>query len=112
MHPSLDLLNISAVELTSLLSNGSLTSLELVQAYLAQIDAHNHKGLCLNAVISTAPQGLLFDLAKRLDAERATGKLRSPLHGIPIIVKVLVSEILWRAQLTSRRTASSRLLSR
>lgn len=97
MHPSLDLPNISAVELTSLLSRGSLTSLELVQACLAQIDAHNHKGLCLNAVISTAPQGLLFDFAKRLDGERAAGRLRSPLHGIPIIVKVSVSEVFWRA---------------
>lgn len=84
----LDLPNITAIELTNLLSADKLTSVELVQACLAQIDAHNHKGLCLNAVISTAPDGLLFDLAKRLDEERRNGKIRSALHGIPIILKV------------------------
>ena len=88
MKQTLDLLALTAIELERLLSNASLTSRELVQACLEQIEKHNHQGLCLNAIISVAPHEHLCGLAEELDAERAAGKIRSPLHGIPIILKV------------------------
>lgn len=69
------------------LSAGSVTTEDLVDIYLAQIQRHNKKGLGLNAIIQTAPHDLLSQYAKTLDAERADGKTRGPLHGIPIILK-------------------------
>ncbi|OQD60709.1 hypothetical protein PENPOL_c021G08157 [Penicillium polonicum] len=44
-------------------------------------------GLGLRAVIETAPVGKVRAIAHRLDAERTNGQVRSPLHGVPILVK-------------------------
>lgn len=44
-------------------------------------------GLQLNAIIETAPLDNVRAIAQSLDDERAAGKVRSPLHGVPIIVK-------------------------
>ncbi|KAK5062767.1 hypothetical protein LTR84_004842 [Exophiala bonariae] len=83
----IDVLTATAHELQDLLTNGSVSSVDLVHIYLRQIESHNHKGLKLNAVISVAPIDLLIENAKALDRERAAGNVRSPLHGIPILVK-------------------------
>ncbi|KAK4236509.1 amidase signature enzyme [Achaetomium macrosporum] len=74
--------------LSKLLSDRVLTSVEIVERYLAQIAKHNHAGLTLNAIISVAEEKTLFDQARRLDEERERGKLRGPLHGIPILLKM------------------------
>lgn len=84
---SINVLTATAQELQQRLSDGLVTSLDLVQLYLTQIEKHNHQGLKLHAVISTAPPNLLTQQAKRLDSERASGHVRSSLHGIPILVK-------------------------
>ncbi|KAK4199067.1 putative amidase family protein [Triangularia verruculosa] len=60
------------------------TSLELVDAYLAQIETHDDY---LHAVIQTTPRELLETICKHLDEERARGCDRGPLHGIPILLK-------------------------
>ncbi len=63
---------------------GSLTSEQLVRAYLARIETYD-KPTKLNAIIVVNPEAIAT--ARALDAEfRKTGKLR-PLHGIPVIVK-------------------------
>ncbi|KAF5601401.1 glutamyl-tRNA(Gln) amidotransferase subunit A [Fusarium pseudoanthophilum] len=84
---TLDLLEASAKDVSEALARGKVTSLDLVKAYMERIEANNHKGLHLNAVIETAPVAKVQDLAKSLDKERAAGKVRSPLHGVPILVK-------------------------
>jgi len=84
----LDLYVATASELQRLLSWGIITSVNLVNWYLDQIDRHNHHGLELRAVVATAPRSLALEEAERLDSERAEGKLRSAAHGIPILVKV------------------------
>lgn len=71
--------------LQSLLGDGSLQSIDLVEAYLAQIHKHDDY---LHAMVSIAPQYSLVTRAKLLDQERKNGQLRGPLHGIPIILKV------------------------
>ncbi|OAQ96663.1 hypothetical protein LLEC1_01445 [Akanthomyces lecanii] len=74
----------SAVELAQLLRRGQITSVQIVEAYLAQIELHNPG---LNALISRPPRENLLRAAERLDQERKNGKTRGPLHGIPIILK-------------------------
>jgi amidase len=78
----------TATELQHLLSVGSITSVDLVNVYLDQIAKYDKSGPKLNAIISTPPRDGLLEIASSLDNERATGIVRGPLHGIPIILKV------------------------
>ena len=67
------------------LSRGEVTSKQLVAQYLARIDAYDQAGPRINAFITLNPNAL--DLAAALDRERVRGRVRGPLHGIPIVVK-------------------------
>jgi len=67
------------------LERGTVTSRELVSMYLKQVGRYNKKGPALNAVACTNPDA--FKDADRLDRERAKGRIRGPLHGIPILLK-------------------------
>jgi amidase len=69
-------------ELQELMNSGQLTSRELTLDYLARIHRLNP---LLNAVIQTNPTAV--SIAARLDNERRAGRIRGPLHGIPVIVK-------------------------
>ena len=69
-------------ELQALMASGALTSRQLTQTYLERIAKLNP---VLAAVIETNPDAL--QIAARLDAERQSGRLRGPLHGIPVLVK-------------------------
>ncbi len=64
---------------------GRWTSAELVLKYRARIRALDQAGPKLNAVIELNPEALA--IAKALDAERRAGKVRGPLHGIPVLIK-------------------------
>src|SRR5262249_33514365 len=64
---------------------GALTAERLVQLCLARIEAYDRKGPSLHAVIVLNPKAL--ETARALDAERKTKGARSPLHGIPIVLK-------------------------
>ncbi|CAE6518857.1 unnamed protein product [Rhizoctonia solani] len=81
----LDLYEASITELQFGLDKGHFTSVDLVKAYLARIDQVNHAGPKLNAVIETNMHAL--EQARALDKERKRTGKRSPLHGIPILVK-------------------------
>jgi Asp-tRNA(Asn)/Glu-tRNA(Gln) amidotransferase A subunit family amidase len=67
---------------------GKLSSEKLVTLYLARIEAYDKQGPKINSVIHLNPNALAE--AKVLDAERAAGKSRGPLHGIPVVVKDLL----------------------
>lgn len=82
-----DLLRATAAELQSLLASGELTSLHLVQLCHQQMIDHNDR---LRAVISISPLHYTETVARKLDEERERGLLRGPLHGIPLIVKVVL----------------------
>lgn len=82
---SINVLTATADELQHLLSSSSdIDSKHLVKLYLAQIKRYNDY---LKAVVNTAPESLLLERAGLLDDERKRGKIRSPLHGIPILIK-------------------------
>ena len=72
-------------ELQAAMERGETSSRALVQAYLARIVELDRNGPALNSVIALNP--LARNEAAALDAERAAGKLRGPLHGIPILLK-------------------------
>ncbi|KAL8782231.1 MAG: hypothetical protein Q9213_005561 [Squamulea squamosa] len=79
-----DVLTTTAKELETLLDSGKVTSAQLVEVYLAEIEKKNGY---LKAVISTAPRNSLIERANVLDIERSSGTVRSHLHGLPILVK-------------------------
>lgn len=65
---------------------GELTCRQLTEAYLARIEAYDHKGPAINSIILINPRAL--EEADRLDALlKETGKLSGPLHGIPVMLK-------------------------
>lgn len=69
-------------QLQAMMSSRALTSRELTLGYLQRIDGLNP---LLHAVIETNPNAV--SNAAQLDNERLAGRLRGPLHGIPILVK-------------------------
>ena len=69
-------------ELQDLMTSGALTSRQLTLKYLERIARYNP---LLNAIIETNPDAL--SIAADRDRERQEGRLRGPLHGIPVLVK-------------------------
>jgi amidase len=67
------------------MTSGKLTAHAIVQLYFERIAALDKSGPALNAVIELNPDALR--IADELDAERARGRLRGPLHGIPVLIK-------------------------
>jgi len=82
-----DILTADAAELQALQAAGKLTSVDLVKISFDQIEKLNSKGPTLNAIINTTPREVALGIAKHLDDERSQGRVRGPLHGIPITVK-------------------------
>ena len=72
----------SIPEMRAALESGRVTSHQLVQQYLTRIALYEDK---LNAIITVNPNALA--VADSLDRERASGRVRGPLHGIPIALK-------------------------
>jgi amidase len=64
---------------------GAISAERLVQAYLRRIEDIDEHGPALHSVLAINPRAA--DDARRLDAERAQGRVRGPLHGIPVLVK-------------------------
>jgi Asp-tRNA(Asn)/Glu-tRNA(Gln) amidotransferase A subunit family amidase len=73
------------VDLKNAMETGQVTSRQIVEQYLARIAAYDHAGPKINAFILVNPRAL--EMADALDAERRAGKVRGPLHGIPIAIK-------------------------
>jgi amidase len=91
---SIDPLTATVHELQTLLQARTITSVDLVELYLAQIDRYNLGKTQLRAIIATPPVHDVFSRAKELDRERVARKLRSKAHGIPILIKIWMNWVL------------------
>ena len=81
-----DIVEASIYELQDALTDGRLTSRELVQMYLDRINQYEDR---LNATAAISPSAMQD--ATYLDRERAAGRVRGPLHGIPIAIKDIIN---------------------
>ncbi|MBE2222442.1 MAG: serine hydrolase, partial [Anaerolineae bacterium] len=77
------LLGRTIPEIQALLDEGALTSEELVTYYLYRIQTYDINSL--NSVMELNPEAIT--IAQALDAERAENGPRSPMHGIPVLLK-------------------------
>ena len=81
----LEVTEASVTTLQAAMTAGTITAEQLVRAYLARIAAYDHAGPNINAIITISPNAIRD--ARALDAERRSGHVRGPLHGIPVIMK-------------------------
>jgi amidase len=80
-----DLDEVTIAALQQRMQSGQETSRSLVDKYLARIEAVDRSGPALHSVLEINPDAR--EIADRLDAERKSGRVRGPLHGIPILIK-------------------------
>src|SRR5712691_11220578 len=73
---------ITVAELQAAMQSGRLTSVQLVEIYLERIQAMDRMGPTLRAVEEINPDAIA--IARSLDQERQAGRVRGPLHGIPV----------------------------
>lgn len=83
--PHTELEERTIAELSADLAAGTVTSVELVAAYLARIEAVDRGPIRLGSILAANPEAATA--ADALDRERAAGRVRGPLHGVPIVVK-------------------------
>ena len=79
---SLELNEITIAELQAKLKSGEISSRQIVESYLAKVKEIDPK---IHSVIELNPDALA--IADQMDKERKKGKMRSMLHGIPILIK-------------------------
>jgi amidase len=85
-HPrSLELAALGADALSTMLGHGQVSSVEVAEQLIARIEALDPGGAGLHCILEIAPD--VLDVAASLDAERRAGRVRGPLHGIPVLVK-------------------------
>ncbi|MEO8404200.1 MAG: amidase [Chitinophagaceae bacterium] len=80
-----ELNEITVDDLQEMMKSGKHSSRSITELYLKRIDAIDKNGPKINSVIELNPDALA--MADAMDAERKSGKLRGPLHGIPILIK-------------------------
>jgi len=83
--PSADYVEYDIAALQSAMDSGELTSLALVDYYLARIARIDQAGPELHSIIEINPDAR--SIAETLDAERRDQGPRGPLHGIPVVLK-------------------------
>jgi amidase len=84
-YADFDLNELTIAQLQEQMNSGKLSSEEITQKYLDRIDRLNTNGPELRAVIEVNPDAL--SIARHMDIERKSGKVRGPMHGIPILIK-------------------------
>ena len=82
---SFQLEETAIADLTASMRSGDRTTRSIVSQYLSRIQQLDRQGPMLQSVIETNPEAL--NIAEELDRERDAGTVRSPLHGVPVLLK-------------------------
>jgi mandelamide amidase len=80
--PPADITELSVVDAARLIRDRTITSAALTEAYLRKAEANPD----LNAFI-TLDRAAALAVARQADADLAAGKVRGPLHGVPLVIK-------------------------
>ena len=80
-----DLEEATLADLQAGMSSGRMTARSITEQYIARIEEIDRKGPTLRHVLEVNPDAL--EIADSLDRERKSGRMRGPLHGIPILLK-------------------------
>lgn len=81
-NKAFDIEEMTVLELQNAMKNGEVTSKQLVEIYLERIKQIDGK---LNSIIEINPDAI--KIAEQMDKERKSGKVRSKMHGIPLVIK-------------------------
>jgi amidase len=85
LAPPFALEELTIDDLQSRMRSGGETSASLTRQYVERISAMDQSGPAINAVLELNPDAEA--IAAQLDTERKSGKVRGPLHGIPVLIK-------------------------
>jgi len=80
-----DLEEATIADLQAGMTAGRMTSVSITRQYIARIEELDRKGPTLRHVLEINPDALA--IAESLDRERKSGRVRGPLHGVPILLK-------------------------
>jgi amidase len=88
-HPNVpaafELDEATIAELQAGMASGKHTAQSLARKYIERIDDVDKHGPAVNSVIELNPEAL--SIAAELDKERKAGRVRGPLHGVPVLIK-------------------------
>ena len=76
---------ITIDQLQQKMQSGEYTSKSITEMYLKRIESIDKNGPALNSVLEVNPDAI--SIAENMDTERKNGKIRGPLHGIPVLIK-------------------------
>ena len=82
---SFELDEITIDDLQKAMQTGKYTARSIAEMYLRRMDEIDRNGHTLRSVIEVNPDALA--IADAMDNERKNGKVRGPLHGIPVLIK-------------------------
>jgi amidase len=85
LAPITNVEEMSIAEIQAAMKAGRLDAESLVKMYLARIETIDRNGPTLRSVQEINPDAI--PIARALDEERKAGRLRGPLHGIPVLLK-------------------------
>lgn len=84
-YSTFELNEVTIAQLQEKMKSGVMNSEEITKKYLDRIEQIDKNGPQLRSVIEVNPDAL--EIARQFDAERKGGKIRGPLHGIPVLIK-------------------------
>ena len=80
-----ELEEVTVAELQQAMRSGARTARSIAEGYLARVEQIDRRGPAVNSVIEVNPDALA--IADARDQERRAGRVRGPLHGIPVLLK-------------------------
>ncbi|MBT1702408.1 amidase [Chryseosolibacter indicus] len=80
-----ELSEATVMDLQRMMEEGKYTAQRIAELYIRRIQEVDKDGPRLNSVIEINPEAI--QIATQLDEERKSGKVRGPLHGIPVLIK-------------------------